>query len=72
MAMRAELVAAVGERYRSADRESKGRVLDEFVAVTGFHRKHAMRLFRAQRSEKAGRSRPGRIYDEAVRMALII
>lgn len=73
MAMRAELVAAVGERYRSADRESKGRVLDEFVAVTGFHRKHAMRLLRAQRSGRVDGTRPGRrIYDEAVRTALVV
>lgn len=38
MATRTELVEAIGERYRSADRASKGRVLDEFVAVTGFLR----------------------------------
>ena len=42
MATRAELIEAIGERYRLADRESKGWVLDEFEAVTGFHRKHAM------------------------------
>lgn len=65
--------ARLGDRYRSADRESKGRVLDEFVAVTGFHRKHAMRLLRAQRSERVDTSRPGRrIYDEAVRTALVV
>ena len=50
MATRAELVEAVGDRYRSADRRSKGRILDEFVAVTGFHRKHAMRLLREKRT----------------------
>lgn len=36
MATRTELVEAISERYRSADQASKGRVLDEFVAVTGF------------------------------------
>lgn len=46
MATRRELVAAVGERYRAADRASKGKVLDEFVAVTGLHRKHTMRILR--------------------------
>jgi hypothetical protein len=35
MAMRRELVKAVGERYRAADRAGKSRILDEFVAVTG-------------------------------------
>ena len=73
MATRVELVEAVGELYRSADRGSKGRVLDEFVAVTGFHRKHAMRLLRKQRSVKAGGSRiERRIYDEAVRTTLVL
>src|ERR1700726_4740585 len=45
----------------------------EFAAVTGFHRKHAMRLLRAgQVTRRCGR-RPGRrIYDEAVREALIV
>ncbi len=73
MATRAELVEAVGERYRSADRRSKGRVLDEFVAVTGFHRKHAMRLLRKKQSVTAGGSRiERRIYDEAVRTTLVL
>ena len=57
MATRVELVEAVGERYRSSDRVSKGRVLDEFVAVTGFHRKHAMRLLRLPRTTQAAGSR---------------
>ena len=73
MTMRTELVEAVGERYRSADRRGKGHILDEFVAVTGFHRKHAMRLLRAKRPAKAQGVRPERrIYDEAVRTALIV
>jgi len=73
MATRAELVEAVGERYRCADRRSKGRVLDEFVAVTGFHRKHAMRLLRAKPPAKAQGPRvERRIYNEAVRTALVL
>lgn len=73
MATRTELVEAIGERYRSADRRSKGRVLDEFVAVTGFHRKHAMRLLRAGRSMTvAGVRLERRIYDEAARAALVV
>jgi hypothetical protein len=46
MATRRELTAAVGQRYREASRAEKARILDEFVVVTGFHRKHAMRLLR--------------------------
>lgn len=73
MATRTELVEAVGERYRSADRLSKGRVLDEFAAVTGVHRKHAMRLLRAKHPAQAeGLRRDRRVYDEAVRTALIV
>jgi hypothetical protein len=30
-------------RYASAGRPEKAKILDEFVALTGFHRKHAMR-----------------------------
>ena len=73
MATRAELVQAVGERYRSADKRGKGRVLDEFAAVTGLHRKHAMRLLRVKCPAKAEGSRPERrVYDEAVRTALVM
>jgi hypothetical protein len=44
MAARDELVAVIAERYSRAGRTERGRILDEFTAVTGFHRKHAMRL----------------------------
>src|ERR671913_163211 len=73
MATRNELVAAVAERHARSDRTERGRILDEFVAVTGHHRKHAMRLLRGG---KAGIDRQGqqrrRVYDEAVREALIV
>jgi len=46
MAARDELVAAIAGRYSQADRTERGRILDEFTAITGFHRKHAMRLLR--------------------------
>jgi hypothetical protein len=49
MATRDELVAAIAERYSRADRTERGRILDEFTAVTGFHRKHAMRLLSGDR-----------------------
>jgi len=47
MATRAELVEATRSRYVVAPKVQKQRILDEFVAVTGYHRKHAMRLLRA-------------------------
>ena len=73
MATRDELVVAVVERYRGARLAEKTRILDEFVAVTGFHRKHAMRLLRQGPAGARSGSRPERrIYDEAVREALIV
>ena len=73
MATRDELVAAIAERYSRADRTERGRILDEFTAVTGFHRKHAMRLLRVGRPNGRSGPRPGRrIYDEATREALIV
>ena len=44
MASRKELMAAVGQRYRSATGVEKRQILDEFVALTGYHRKHALRV----------------------------
>ena len=36
--------------------KDRGRILDEFAAVTGLHRKHAMRLLRGgMRGEQSGR-----------------
>jgi hypothetical protein len=73
MAARDELVAAVADRYARGDRGERGRILDEFAAVTGYHRKHAMRLLRAGRVNRRCGPRPGRrIYDEAAREALIV
>ena len=73
MATRDELVAALSGRYGASTRKDRGRILDEFTAVSGLHRKHAMRLLRAGRSQRRSGVRPERrIYKEAVREALII
>jgi hypothetical protein len=73
MATRAELVGAIGERYRASARAEKRRILDEFVSVTGYHRKHAIRLLRPIRRELPESKRvPHRRYGEAVRTALIV
>ncbi len=57
MATRDELLAAVAARYRDSRRAEKTRILDEFAAVTGHHRKHAMRLLRAGPSDREPASR---------------
>ena len=46
MATMDELVAAIGDRYARSGRVDKGRILDEFVAVAGIHRKHALSVVR--------------------------
>ncbi|MEX3894406.1 transposase family protein [Paraburkholderia sp. BR10954] len=71
MTTRRELTEAVGERYRRSDRNDKREILDEFVQVTGYHRKHAIRVL--CREPAASRKKPGpqRRYDDEVRAALI-
>jgi len=67
-----ELVAALRERYELATRAEKAYILNEFVAVSGYHRKHAIRILtRAERDRepRSNATRP-RLYDEAVRQAL--
>ena len=70
---RKDLLQTVRERYRGSLKDEKLRILDEFVAVTGYHRKHIIRLFNA-RPVASGLGRRARlpVYDEAVREALIL
>ncbi len=69
---RHELIGALSERYRKGSRSEKGKILDELVKLTKFHRKHTTRLMNRGRSSKSISVRPSRrIYDEAVREALV-
>ena len=69
-----ELLTTIRDRYQHSTKRDKGRILDEFAAVTGLHRKHAIRLLTRRNDQKeqqpslAGR----RAYDEAVREAVIV
>ncbi len=73
MATQRELVVAIVERYVSVGRGEKIKILDEFVALTGLHRKHAMRLLRGAVPPPEKGSRPGRrVYGEDVRAALVM
>lgn len=73
MATRDELVVALAGRYASSSRKDRGRILDEFAALSGLHRKHAMRLLRVGQPGRRSGPRPGRrLYNEAVREALIV
>lgn len=40
------------ERYQRARKKERGRILDEFVATTGYHRKHAVALLRGKRRHR--------------------
>ena len=71
---RQELLATLRDRYRSSFKKDKSRILDEFVAVTGHHREHGIRLL-GHLDDDEGAPRPTRgqrIYDEAVREAVIV
>jgi hypothetical protein len=73
MATRDELVVALAARYASSNRKERGQILDEFAAVSSLHRKHAMRLLRAGIANRRTGPRPARrVYDDAVREALIV
>ena len=69
-----ELLATLRDRHRSSSKKDKSRNLDEFIAVTGHHRKHGIRLLgHLDDSEDTPRPARGRrIYDEAVREAVIV
>jgi hypothetical protein len=40
------------ERYRKARKKDRGKILDELVATTGYHRKHAIALLRGKRRHR--------------------
>ena len=75
---KAELVQVLRIQYRKSSKREKTRILDQFIAVSGYHRKHAIRLLSCEpgndtkhnNSSITNRSR--RIYDEAVKEALIV
>ncbi len=70
---RRELIQAIGERCRAASKQEKARILDEFAAVTGFHRKHSIRVLKHVASVTAPARRPRlRVYNSAVRESLVV
>ena len=69
---RRELVTAVAERYRRSTPAEKGWILDEFVALTGYHRKHAIRVLNGDSATPAARRGRRSVYDEAVTEGLVV
>jgi hypothetical protein len=70
-ATRRELIEAVGQRYRAGNRYEKHEIIEKFIHLTGYHRKHAIRvLCRESRPAKA-KPGPRRCHDDGVHAGLI-
>ena len=70
---RRELLAVVAPRYRAAKGEERHRILEEFVASTGYHRKYALSVLNhpiTRGTARKKRVRP-RQYVFAVQQALV-
>lgn len=56
-----EMIAAIQPRYLKANKAEKKQILDELIATTGYHRKHAIRVLRhgdkPKGLKKAGRKK---------------
>lgn len=67
-----ELTEAIRPRYLKARRAEKERILNEFVASTGYHRKYAIRLLKHGYRSKGMKKKSGRskIYQGEVVSAL--
>ena len=72
MTTRKELVEALRQRYRSAAFSDRIKILDEFVALTCYHRKHAIRVLLGEFSPATEVRLRNRVYDEAVAQALTV
>jgi hypothetical protein len=72
MATRTELAATLRERYQRSTKADRSSILDEFVAVVGYHRKHAIRVLSSKGMQPTARvRRVPRRYGADVRTALI-
>ena len=72
MGTRKELIEAAGNRYREAPKNDKSAILDEFAALSGYHRKHAIRLLNGTSREPTLAAPRDRVYGEAVRQLLVL
>ena len=69
-----ELTEAIRNRYLKANKAGKGRILDEFIAATGYHRKYAIRLLRHGRKPKGlkKKGRKKKYQGEVVQVLIVI
>lgn len=72
MATKRELIEAIAGRYHAATRIEKKKILDEFIKVTGFHQKQAIRALKRHTGNGSEPAPRARIYDEVAVAALTI
>ena len=53
-------LANLSKRYRTSNKQEKGRILNELCEMSGFHKKHAIRLLNAAKKKKKPRFNIGR------------
>jgi hypothetical protein len=71
--VRAELANAIRRRYQAASGKEKRKILEEFVASTGYHEKSAIRMLNGEPATEHRQTRVrSPLYDEAARAALIV
>lgn len=71
-AMRMELANAIRSHYSTAAKNDKRKILDGFIAATGYHEKSAIRVLNKQPAPKSRQTRQRQpLYDEAARTELI-
>ena len=72
MTTRKELVETLRLRYRSAAFSDRIKILDEFVALTCYHREHAIRVLRGEFTPATEVRLRNRAHHEAVAQALTV
>ena len=73
-AARTQLARSLRRRYQAASARQKKQILNEFIAVSGYHPKYAVHLLNATEPGapvRRSRVRPA-LYDEAAKQALIV
>jgi hypothetical protein len=72
---RRELLSYTRKRYINASWREKGKILDEFIALTGYDRKYGIKLLNLVEidfdAKKTDKQRKNKKYDEAIRQALL-
>lgn len=74
LSAREELTTSLSTRYQQAKRPQKRKILDEFTAATGYHRKYAICLLKgtARKHKRTKVRRRARRYHKAAKEALVV